>query len=220
MFSWWCSIHDTTLLWGFLSPFSPKYGTSLLNSRPEVVSNKTKTVSKQSFKVKCLSGNGTYPKLKIWVHFWVQFIPGKPKILPKTRIFPETTSLWLLNNTSTRSQINHRILIKLIKKIHFGGKNWLFKIKNRPVNKNQEVRSQVRTTFSEAPNSGLTIGQKKFVVARLKLGLFKFWCHISFFTPFFDCAPVFRGDNQPIEKNLLDFQMQNFMLNLLNKKII
>ena len=168
MFSRWCSIHDTTLLWGFLSPFSPKYGTSLLNSRPEVVSNKTKTVSKQSFKVKCLSGNGTYPKLKIWVHFWVQFIPGKPKILPKTRIFPETTSLWLSNNTSTRSQINHRILIKLIKKIHFGGKNGLSKIKNRPVNKNQEVWGQVRTTFSEVPNSGLTIDKKTFCCTTIK----------------------------------------------------
>ena len=168
MFSWWCSIHDTTLLWGFLSPFSPKYGTSLLNSRPVVVSNKTKTVSKQSFKVKCLSRNGTYPKLKIWVHFWVQFIPGKPKILPKTRIFPETTSLWLLNNTSTRSQINHRILIKLIKKIHFWGKYGFFKVKNRPVNKNQEVRGQIRTTFSEAPISGLTIGQNFFCCSSIK----------------------------------------------------
>ena len=28
------------------------------------------------------------------------------------------------------------------------------------------------------------------------------------------------GDTQPTEKNLLDFQMQNFMLNLLNEKII
>ena len=207
---------------GGLIPFSTKYGTSLLKFRPEVVSYKTKTVSKQSFKIKCLSRNGTYPELKVLVHFWAKFIPGKPKILPKTRIFQTTFNiLWLLNSTSTRSQINHRILIKLIKKIHFGGKNWLFKIKNRPVNKNQEVRSQVRTTFSEAPNSGLTISQKNCVVARSKLVLFKFWCHFFFFhTSFFDCGPVFRGDTQPIEKKLLDFEMQNFMLNLLNKKNI
>ena len=177
------------------------------------------TVYKQSFKIKCLSRNWTYPKLKVLVHFWAQFTPGKPKILPKTRIFTETTSLWLSNNTSTRCQINHWILIKLIKKIHFGGKTGLFKIKNRPVNKNQEVRGQVWTTFSEVPDSGLTIDKKRFVVARLKLALFKFWCHFFFFhTPFFDCGPVFRGDTQPIEKNLLDFQMQNFVLNLLNKK--
>ena len=38
------------------------------------------------------------------------------------------------------------------------------------------------------------------------------------FIPFFDCGPVFRGDIQPIEKNLLDFQMQNVMLKLLKKK--
>ena len=100
------------------------------------------------------------------------------------------------------------------------GQKWIFKNKNRPVNKNQEVTGQVRTTFSEAPNSSLTIGQR-FAVARLKLVLFKFWCHFfSFLPPFFDFGPVFRGDTQTIEKNLLDFQMENFMLNLLNKKII
>ena len=109
--------------------------------------------------------NETYPKLKVLVYFWVQFIAGKLKILPKTRIFPETASLWLLNNTSAMSQINHRILIKLIKKIHFWGKNGLFKIKNRPVNKDQRVRGHVRVKFSEAPNPWLTIGQGNFVVA-------------------------------------------------------
>ena len=148
MFLLWCSIHETTLL---LCPFSPKYGTSLLKFRPEVVSHKKMTVYKQSFKIKCLSRNWTYPKLKVLVHFWAQFTPGKPKILPKTRIFPKTTSLWLSNNTSTRSQINRWILIKLIKKIHFGGKNGLFKMKNRPVNKNQKVRGQVWTTFFRSP---------------------------------------------------------------------
>ena len=125
------------------------------------------------------------PKVEGFGTFLGNIVPGKPKILPKTRIFPETTSLWLLNNTSTRSQINYWILIKLIKKIYFGGKNGLFKIKNRPVSKNQEVRGQVRTTFSEASNSGLTISRKFFVEARLKLVLFKFWCHFfSFLPPF------------------------------------
>ena len=35
----------------------------------------------------------------------------------------------------------------------------LFKVKNRPVNKDQEVGDQVITTFTEAPNSGLTVGE-------------------------------------------------------------
>ena len=152
---------------------------------------------------------------RFWSIFGAQFIPGKPKILPKTRIFPETTSLWLLNNTSTKSQINQRVLIKSIKKINFSGKNRLFKIKNRPVNKNKEVRGQVITTLSEAPNSVLTIGQNIFVIPWLKLVLFKFWSHF-----FLSCSLFFRGDTQPIEKNLLDFQMQSLMLNLLNKNII
>ena len=63
-----------------------------------------------------------------------------------------------INNTSPRSQINHIILIKLIKKDHFEAKYGLFKGKNKPVNKDQEVRNQVSTTFTEAPNSGLTVG--------------------------------------------------------------
>ena len=50
-----------------------------------------------------------------------------------------------------------------------GGKNGLFKVKNRLVIKNHEVRGQVSTTFSEAPNSGLTVSENIFVVALLKL---------------------------------------------------
>ena len=70
MFSWRCSIHEMAPFGGFLGPFSHKYGYSLLKFRPEVVSHKTKTVSEQSFKIKCLCGNRTYPKSMDLVHFW------------------------------------------------------------------------------------------------------------------------------------------------------
>ena len=103
------------------------------------VFHKTKAVSKHSFKIKRLSGNKTYPKLMVLVHFWAQFSPRKPKILPKTKFFLETTSSWLSNNTSPRSQTNHRILTKLIKNPIFWAKYGLFKVKNKPVNKDQEV---------------------------------------------------------------------------------
>ena len=63
---------------------------------------------------------------------------------------------------------------KINKKNWGGGKNGLFKVKNRPVIKNQEVRGHVSTIFSEAPNSGLTVSENIFVVARLKLALFQF----------------------------------------------
>ena len=71
MFSLRCSIHETTFLEGFWAspPPSPKYGTRLLRFWPEVVSRKTKTSSKQSFKIKCLSGNGTYLKLGP-IYYW------------------------------------------------------------------------------------------------------------------------------------------------------
>ena len=95
MFLWRCSIHEMAPFvgGGVLSPFSPKYGSSLLKFLPEVVSHKTKTVAEQSFKIKCLSGNRTYPELTVLVDFWAQFTPGKPKILPKNKVFPETASL-------------------------------------------------------------------------------------------------------------------------------
>ena len=68
-----------------------------------------------------------------------------------------------------------------------------FKIKNRPVNKNQGVTGQVRTTFSEVPDSGLTIGQKIFVKALSKLVLLKFWCHFFSFIPLFLTVGQFLG---------------------------
>ena len=53
-----------------LSPSSPpNFDSSLLKFWPELISYQTKTISKQSFKIQCLSRNGTYPKLKVLVHF-------------------------------------------------------------------------------------------------------------------------------------------------------
>ena len=51
------------------------------------VFHKAKTVFEQSFKIPCLNGNKTYPKLMTLAHFWAQFTPRKPKRLPKTKIF-------------------------------------------------------------------------------------------------------------------------------------
>ena len=95
------------------------------------VFHKTKTVSEQSFKIKCLSGNEAYPKLMVLVHFWAQFTSWKSNILPKIKFFSRNYILWLSNNTSPRSQINHRILIKLIKKPHFLG-HFSFTVQCRP----------------------------------------------------------------------------------------
>ena len=93
MFLWRRSIHEMAPFGEFLGPFSPKYGSSLLQFQPEVVFHKRKKIYEQSFKVKCLSRNRTHPKLTILVHFWAQFTPGKPKILPQNKRFPETASL-------------------------------------------------------------------------------------------------------------------------------
>ena len=70
---------------GFIGVFSPKYGSSLLKLRPEVVSYKTKTVYEQSFKIKCLSRNGMHPKLTFLVHFGPNLPLENPKYCPKTR---------------------------------------------------------------------------------------------------------------------------------------
>ena len=111
------------LFGNFLGSFSPKYGSNLLKFGPEVVYHKTNTLREQSFKIECLSTNGTYPKYTVLVHFWAQFTPRKQKMLPKTKIFPETTSLGISNDSSPKSQINRRILIKNIKKPIFWAQN-------------------------------------------------------------------------------------------------
>ena len=103
MFLWRCSIHEMAPFGGFLGLFSPTYSSILLKISPEAVYCKTKIVCEQSFKIKCLSPNGVYPEFTILVCFWAQFIPRKQKILPKTKLFPETTFLGLSNCTSPKS---------------------------------------------------------------------------------------------------------------------
>ena len=122
MASWRCSIYEMSPFWGFLGLFSPKYSSSLLKFGGSYYEKKT--VCEQCFKITCLSTNGTYPKFTVLVHFWAQFTPGKMKILPKTKHFTETKSLGLSDDTSSKSQMNRRILIKFIKKPHFLGPKW------------------------------------------------------------------------------------------------
>ena len=90
-----------------------------------------------------------------------------------------------------------------------------------PIIKHREVRGQVSTTFSEAPNSGLTVSEKNVCCSSIKTCIIPVLVLFFYFhTPFFDFGPVFKGDAQPMEKNLLDFQMQKFMLNLLKKNYL
>ena len=113
MFLWRCSSHEMGRFWRFLGPFSRKYSLNLLKFGPEVVHHETKTVCEQLFKIRYLSTNGTYPKFSVLVHFWAQFTPKKRKILPKTKIFPKTTSIGISDYTSSKSQIDRRIGPKL-----------------------------------------------------------------------------------------------------------
>ena len=109
MFSWQCSSH--------FGPFLALSWPFLAQIWLEFVENWTrdwiKTMCEQCFKIKCLRTNGTYPKFSVLVHFWAQFTPGKPKIFPKIKIFPETTSLGLSLDTSPNPQINRWILMKI-----------------------------------------------------------------------------------------------------------
>ena len=98
---------------------SPNMNRVCWNFDHRYVFHKKNTVSEQSFKITCLSGNGTYPKLIVLVHFWAQFTPKIPKCWQNSKLFFRNYVLWLSNNTSPRSQINHRIYIKLIKKKTF-----------------------------------------------------------------------------------------------------
>ena len=66
--------------------------------------------------------NGRHVKFTVLFHFEAPCTAGKPKILLKIKIFAKTTSLGISNSISTRSQKNHRILVKLNKKAFFGSK--------------------------------------------------------------------------------------------------
>ena len=82
-FSWRCSIQEMAAFGGFLDPFSPKYVLSLLKFQPEVVFHKKKIVSERSFKIKCYSGNETYPKMMVLAHFRPNLPQGNPKYYQK-----------------------------------------------------------------------------------------------------------------------------------------
>ena len=154
--------------WPFLGGFWALYPANMTrvcwNFNQRSVFHETKTglsqfYLEQSFKSKCLSRNGHIQSWWFWSIFGPNFPPVNPKYCQKPIFFPRNCILMTINNTSARSQINYRILINLIKKTIFGAKYGLFKVKNWPVNKDQEVRDQVSTTFTKASNSWRTFGE-------------------------------------------------------------
>ena len=110
------------LFGAFLGPYSPKYCSILLKFWPEIVSNKTNTVFKKSFKILNFSLYGRHPKFTVLFDFGVQFTAGIRKILLKTKITAKSASLRISNNLIPKSQKNHRILLKLNKKTFFRAK--------------------------------------------------------------------------------------------------
>ena len=57
------------------------------NFNQRYVVHKKKAVSEQTFKIKCLSGNRTHPKLMVLVRFWAQFNPMKTQNITKNQNF-------------------------------------------------------------------------------------------------------------------------------------
>ena len=58
-----------------------------------------------------------------------------------------------------------------------------------PVTKNQEVRGQVSTTFSEAPNSGLTVSENSVKTCIIPVLVLFFF---TFIPPFLTLGPFLR----------------------------
>ena len=86
--------------------------------------------------------NGRHPKFTVLVHFGVHFTAGKPKILLKIKISAKTTSLGISNNISSRSQKDHRILVKLTK--------WCSKLTlNCPLGPHQKVIRNSRIVYNK-----------------------------------------------------------------------
>ena len=131
MFSWRCSIHE-------MATFRGVSGTFLLQiwlKFPEISTRGTSFIrQRQSLNnLSKLSGWAEMRRTQRW-WFWSisgpNLPPENPQYCQKPKFFPETTSVWLSNNTSPRSQINHGILKKLIKKPPIlCAKYGLFKVK-------------------------------------------------------------------------------------------
>ena len=86
---------------------------------PDVFLSIQKILLEKYFKNSNLGGNGTYSKFTVLVHLWAKFTPGKPKILPKTKISAKTAFLGLSNNVCPKSQKNQRSLVISIKSPRF-----------------------------------------------------------------------------------------------------
>ena len=94
-----------------------------------------------------------------------------------------------------------------------------FRAKKGPKLKDQKVRDQVSTTFSEAPNKGLTVCERISLVAYVILALFQLYC--DFFHArihFFEFGPVFGCHAALKLKNQLDIRKVQFMLKISKKK--
>ena len=95
-----------------------------------------------------------------------------------------------------------------------------FRAKKGPTLKDQKIKDQVSTLFSEAPQSDLTFGETISIVAHCVLALFQLYCR--FFrvrTHFFDFGPVFGCHASVRKKNQLDILKVIFIVNILKKKI-
>ena len=114
------------IFWAFTAPNIVWSCWNFDQSKSRPVSNKTNTVFEKSFKILNFGSNETHLILQFW------FILGpnlplvrKPKILLKPKISAKTASLGIISNVSPSFQQNHRILVKLSWKKHFGDLNWV-----------------------------------------------------------------------------------------------
>ena len=78
MFSWRFSIQEMALTEGL-------FGSLLL----QILLDFAKGLNRGSFKFTSLllDSSKAKPKFTVLVYFWAQFFPGKPKILPKPKVF-------------------------------------------------------------------------------------------------------------------------------------
>ena len=79
------SIHEMALYWGFLGPYSSRYGRIMLNFSPEVFSNNRKTVVSEFFKSYYFSWNVMYQSLHFWSKLGLMLPPRKPNTLLKIK---------------------------------------------------------------------------------------------------------------------------------------
>ena len=122
-FLYWFSIHEMTPFWDFWPLTHPNIVWTSWNSGQRYTKIRKTQCLKSPSKCWILAQmECCWWKLYSFGSYWCPIYRWKTKILLNTKISAKTTSLWIINKVSPRSNKIHRILVKSSQKTFSGSK--------------------------------------------------------------------------------------------------